>query len=77
MTNAAAGIAVNTYSYMFAGSAADTVARLADQGYGGVELMFYPGHLWPAELDAATLVDCVTFAKRGCGWCRSICPMST
>ena len=55
MTNAAAGIAVNTYSYMFAGSAADTVARLADQGYGGVELMFYPGHLWPAELDAATL----------------------
>ena len=53
MNNAAAGFAVNTYSYIFGGSAADTVARLADQGYGGVELMFFPGHLWPAELDAS------------------------
>ncbi len=55
MTNAAADFAVNTYSYIFDGSAADTVARLADQGYGGVELMFFPGHLWPAEFDAASL----------------------
>jgi L-ribulose-5-phosphate 3-epimerase len=55
MKNAAAGFAVNTYSYIFGGSAADTVARLADQGYGGVELMFFPGHLWPTELDAAKL----------------------
>lgn len=46
---------VNTYSHIFNGSAADTVARLADQGYGGVELMFSPDHLWPAELDAASL----------------------
>ena len=53
MTNPAAGFAVNTYSYIFGGSAADTVARLADQGYGGVELMFFPGHLWPTELDAS------------------------
>src|ERR1035438_3198068 len=53
MNNAAAGFAVNTYSYIFGGSAADTVAKLADQGYGGVELMFFPGHLWPAELDAS------------------------
>ena len=55
MTSLAAGFGVNTYSYIFGGSAADTVARLADQGYGGVELMFFPGHLWPAELDAAKL----------------------
>jgi L-ribulose-5-phosphate 3-epimerase len=55
MTNAAAGFGVNTYSYIFDGSAADTVARLADRGYGGVELMFFPGHLWPAELDTASL----------------------
>jgi sugar phosphate isomerase/epimerase len=55
MKTAAAGFAVNTYSYIFDGSAADTVARLADQGYGGVELMFFPGHLWPAELDASGL----------------------
>ena len=53
MTEAARGFGVNTYSYIFGGSAADTVARLADQGYGGVELMFFPGHLWPAELDAS------------------------
>jgi sugar phosphate isomerase/epimerase len=55
MTNAAAAFGVNTYSYIFGGSAADTVARLADQGYGGVELMFFPGHLWPAELDTSGL----------------------
>jgi L-ribulose-5-phosphate 3-epimerase len=55
MKAAAAGFAINTYSYIFSGSAADTVARLADQGYGGVELMFFPGHLWPAELDASAL----------------------
>src|ERR1700738_1342999 len=54
MTNAAT-FGVNTYSYIFDCSAADTVARLADQGYGGVELMFFPGHLWPAELDASQL----------------------
>jgi sugar phosphate isomerase/epimerase len=55
MTNPAAGFSVNTYSYIFGAGAADTVARLADQGYGGVELMFFPGHLWPAELDASSL----------------------
>ena len=55
MKTAAAGVGVNTYSYIFGGSAADTVAKLADQGYGGVELMFFPGHLWPAELDASKL----------------------
>ena len=55
MKHVAAGFGVNTYSYIFDGSAADTVTRLADQGYGGVELMFFPGHLWPAELDASAL----------------------
>jgi L-ribulose-5-phosphate 3-epimerase len=55
MKSSAAGFGINTYSYIFGGSAADTVARLADQGYGGVELMFFPGHLWPAELDASQL----------------------
>lgn len=45
MTGMGAGFAINTYSYTFAGSAYDTVARLADQGYSGVELMFFPGHL--------------------------------
>jgi L-ribulose-5-phosphate 3-epimerase len=55
MKHPAAGFGVNTYSYIFDGSAADAIARLADQGYGGVELMFFPGHLWPAELDASAI----------------------
>jgi L-ribulose-5-phosphate 3-epimerase len=55
MIEQAAGFGVNTYSYIFDGRAADIVARLADQGYGGVELMFYPGHLWPAEMAASDL----------------------
>jgi L-ribulose-5-phosphate 3-epimerase len=55
MKHPAAGFGVNTYSYIFDGSAADTVAKLADQGYGGVELMFFPGHFWPAELDASAI----------------------
>ncbi len=55
MKSVAAGFGVNTYSYIFSGTAANTVARLADQGYGGVELMFFPGHLWPADLDASAL----------------------
>jgi L-ribulose-5-phosphate 3-epimerase len=55
MKNPSAGFRINTYSYIFDGGAADTVVRLADQGYGGVELMFFPGHLWPAELDASKL----------------------
>lgn len=45
MTNIHAGFGVNTYAYTFGSTAFDTVSRLADQGYGGVELMFFPGHL--------------------------------
>ena len=55
MTNIHAGFGVNTYPYTFDGTAFETVARLADQGYGGVELMFFPGHLWPANLSRSDL----------------------
>lgn len=44
---------INTYSYTLGWSALDCVNHLADQGYRGVELMMYPGHLWPTEADAA------------------------
>ena len=64
MTHPAAGYGVNTYSYIFKGSAAETVARLADQGYGGVELMFYPGHLWPADLAARDLTALRTLCEQ-------------
>jgi L-ribulose-5-phosphate 3-epimerase len=43
---------INTYSYTLNWSAADCIRHLADQGYIGVELMMYPGHLWP-DLDAS------------------------
>jgi L-ribulose-5-phosphate 3-epimerase len=43
---------VNTYSYSQRWTAEDCVRSLADQGYASVELMMYPGHLWPAEADA-------------------------
>ena len=55
MTNIHAGFGVNTYSYTFESTAFDTVAKLADQGYGGVELMFFPRHLWPADLSRSDL----------------------
>jgi L-ribulose-5-phosphate 3-epimerase len=45
--------AINLYSYTFSHSAADCIRHLADQGYRGVELMMYPGHLWPTDLDDA------------------------
>lgn len=44
---------VNTYSYTLIESAQACVSRLADRGYGEFELMMYPGHLWPADTDAA------------------------
>lgn len=49
------GFGVNTYSYIFSDSAIDIVTRLADQGYGAVELMFFPGHLWPADMSASQM----------------------
>jgi L-ribulose-5-phosphate 3-epimerase len=48
-----AGFAVNTYSYTMRYSALATVDNLADMGYLAFELMMYPGHLWPADTDAA------------------------
>jgi L-ribulose-5-phosphate 3-epimerase len=44
---------INTYSYTLNTTALDCVNRLAEQGYKGVELMMYPGHLWPSEVDQA------------------------
>jgi L-ribulose-5-phosphate 3-epimerase len=52
--------AVNTYSYTFGWPAAECIRHLAAQGYTGIELMMYPGHLWP-DLDAA--------GRRGGGRC--------
>lgn len=77
MTNPAAGFGVNTYSYTFGSSAADTVARLADQGYGGVELMFFPAISGRPSLMHQNSAACAISARRACGSSPSTCPMST
>lgn len=48
------GFCVNTYSYTLDRPALDCVRKLGEQGYRGIELMMYPGHLWPTETDAAS-----------------------
>jgi L-ribulose-5-phosphate 3-epimerase len=47
-----AAFAVNTYSYTLREPAPDCVRKLAARGFREFELMMYPGHLWPGELDA-------------------------
>lgn len=39
--------AVNTYSYTFDFEAAACIRHLGEQGWPELELMMYPGHLWP------------------------------
>jgi L-ribulose-5-phosphate 3-epimerase len=53
MTKIANNFCVNTYSYTLNRSALDCVTSLSEQGYRGIELMMYPGHLWPADIDPA------------------------
>ena len=54
MTNICNYFGVNTYSYTLDRTALDCLRRLGEQGYRGIELMMYPGHLWPPDADAAS-----------------------
>jgi sugar phosphate isomerase/epimerase len=45
----AAGFACNSYSYTLSHGARDCLSHLAGMGFREVELMMYPGHLWPPE----------------------------
>lgn len=40
---------INTFSYMSRMSAAESIGRVAALGFRSVELMLYPGHLWPSD----------------------------
>jgi len=42
----------NTYSYTISHSAEACLAHLAELGFRELELMMYPGHLWPPEVGA-------------------------
>jgi sugar phosphate isomerase/epimerase len=44
--------AANTYSYTLNYPVRECIERLAQRGFREFELMMYPGHLWPAHLDA-------------------------
>lgn len=46
------GFGVNTYAYTFSHGAADCIESYAGGGALGLEVMMYPGHAWPDELDA-------------------------
>ena len=56
MNGAVRSFACNTYSYTMSHTAGDCLAHLADLGFSEFELMMYPGHLWPPDVDAAQRV---------------------
>ena len=56
--------AVNTYSYTMSHTATDYLTSLAGRGHTEFELMMYPGHAWPADLDPATRKRIVSFLER-------------
>ena len=45
--------ACNTYSYTVTHDAVRCLTHLAALGFSEIELMMYPGHLWPPDTDAA------------------------
>jgi L-ribulose-5-phosphate 3-epimerase len=52
MTDFGQIFAINTYGYTLTHGARDCLEHLAGRGYRAFELMMYPGHLWPKDLDA-------------------------
>jgi L-ribulose-5-phosphate 3-epimerase len=56
-SDANTAFAVNTYSYTLHERADDCVRKLAKRGFCEFELMMYPGHLWPSEMDDAARRD--------------------
>ena len=52
MSRFAPSFGCNTYSYTIGTTVEDCMRRLADLGFAELELMMYPGHLWPPETNA-------------------------
>lgn len=52
MNRATQAFACNTYSYTMSHDAGACLAHLAGLGFREFELMIYPGHLWPPEMNA-------------------------
>jgi sugar phosphate isomerase/epimerase len=59
--------AVNTYSYIQDHSAEACLRQLADLGASAFELMMYPGHCWPNQMDAPKRRDLERLCRES-GW---------
>lgn len=57
MSNTLKNFCINTYSYTLDWAAAEAMKKISETGYGAVELMMYPGHLWPAEMSSTDRSD--------------------
>jgi L-ribulose-5-phosphate 3-epimerase len=55
--------AVNTYSYTLRSSARECLSWLSSRGFREFELMMYPGHLWPTQLNAMQRRELRTFVS--------------
>ena len=53
MTASTQHFACNTYSYTITHDATRCLSHLVELGFTEIELMMYPGHLWPPDSDAA------------------------
>ncbi len=61
MTNICASFVANTYSYTITHTATECLNFLAEKGFSEFELMMYPGHIWPAEINATERKKFVNF----------------
>lgn len=50
-------VAASTFPYLYSHSGVDAAMHLADMGYDAIEMMIFPPHCWPVELDAQTRKD--------------------
>lgn len=47
-------VAASTFPYLYSHSGLDALKHLGAMGYDAFEMMIFPPHCWPAEMDAAT-----------------------
>jgi sugar phosphate isomerase/epimerase len=52
-----ADFALNTYSYTLRGPLGTQLPAFAESGFREVELMMYPGHLWPQDMSSTQIRD--------------------
>lgn len=63
MSRSAYPFGVNTYSYIMSHSGEACLQHLAQGGCSSFELMIYPGHIWPADMDAEARRSLRRFAE--------------